>query len=176
VYLDDDKLGQVQVGDIIRLVSGGQPEYRDCSAVVTKTEEKHCTATVLDDDCRFGVGQCWPGYGDVIVLSRAFRLGTRIVIDGMKKPRYNGLTGVIKQHPREGHPVFINKPSLAGKVVFTVCVVFDDPVLAGERSALLEPRFVMLFEDAALRAAQSIGEAVTLLTSKMACDKESKTH
>lgn len=182
-FVDSDSLSgfdrdQVQAGDLVRLIHGGGIEkYRGCCAIVKQVAEAHCTVAILDEARRFGIGECWPGLDDVIIERRVLRVGTRIVIDGMKGTRrkhYNGLTGVIREHPRQGHPVELNTPAAPDHPLITVCIVFDDPDLAGERSALIEPRFLTAYDEAASIAARCLQETVTLLTSKATHMKDSK--
>jgi len=144
------------------------PEHRFCQAVVTKVAEAHCTVVVLDAEHRTGVGECWPGFADLHTESCTLRLGSRVVVEGMqsaKTRRLNGLTGVISSHPRQGHPTFVRKPSAPDRPQLTVCVVFDDPVAAGERSALLEPRFLVPYSTVAEQATGSLSAVLATLGS-----------
>lgn len=148
-----------QIGDIVILGDGVPQEFRSCSAVVTKVELSHCTVVVLDDSKQFGVGECWPGLHDISLSSCSLRLGTSVVINGMTGPQtkhLNGQHGVVSQHPREGHPTFITKPSHPERPHLTVCVVFNSPAAAKRRSALLEPRFLQALDDVALQMTQDL--------------------
>merc|ERR1712039_211383 len=99
-------------GDIVILGPGAPPEFRQCSAIVTKTAEAHCTVVVLDGSQQSGVGECWPSFADTLPHSSALRLGARVMISGLKgakTQRLNGFTGCVVAHPRSGHPTFIHK-------------------------------------------------------------------
>jgi len=132
-------------GDLVVLGPGAPSEHRGCHAVVTEVHESYCTVVVLDDTRSFGVGQCWPCFADVTQESRAWRLGSRHAVTGLrggKLRRLNGFRGVITEHPREGHPSFVQKSSAPEQARLTLCLRFDDPASAGQRSVLLEPRFL----------------------------------
>lgn len=158
----------VHVGDVVVLGNRAPPEHRCSPAIVTTVAEAHCTVVVLDSSRRFGRGECWPGFEDIFPDSELLRLGTRVVIGDMQGTRtrhLNGLTGVISEHPRQGHPVFINKSETHATPQLAVCVVFDDCKSAKQRSALLEPRFLKAFDEVTLQTVQSLGEAVAMLSS-----------
>lgn len=142
----------VVVGDVVVLGPGVPAEYRLRPAVVTKLADEHCTVVVLDAERRLGVGECWPSFADVAAVeSSLLRLGTRVVLQnlqGARTRRLNGLSGVVAAHPKQGHPTFVSKPSAQGHPQLTVCVRFDDPKAAGERSALIEPRFLVPYDKA----------------------------
>jgi len=160
--------GIPQLGDIVVLGANTPAEYRDCPAVVVEVFASHCSVIVLDEDRRFGVGECWPNFEDVLVDSCTLRLGTRIVIDGMcgkRTQRFNGHSGTISPHPREGHPVLIRKPSCPDSPQLTVCVLFDNPQETGEKSALLEPRFLFRYDEAVKRVTKCLGDAVASLVA-----------
>merc|ERR1712187_573041 len=96
-----------------------------------------------------GIEERWPYLTDVSVESTILRLGTRILVHGLKSEqyqRYNGLSGRIVKHPREGHPAFVRKPKGPEKFLLTVLVQFDDPVVAGKPSVILEPRFLTAYD------------------------------
>lgn len=138
-----------ELGDVVILGDRAQ-EHRQCSAVVTKVADTHCTVTVLDESRRFGVGECWPGFDDIKLDSSSWRLGSHVVIDGLQsaKTRHlNGLSGKVVPHPTKGHPTFISKPSAPDLPQLTLCVTLDDPVAAGQRSVLLEARFLRPYEE-----------------------------
>lgn len=138
-------------GDLVVLGSAVPQEFKSCPAVVTKVLESHCTVVVLDDCWRVGIGECWPSFGDFCLESSTLRLGARIVVEGLqgaRTRRLNGFSGIVSLHPHEGHPTFVRKPSAPERPQLTVCVDFDDPDAAGERSVLLEPRFLVPYDKA----------------------------
>jgi len=133
-------------GDLVQLVRMVPQEYYQHFAVVTQAAESHCTVIVLDESLRFGIGECWPCFKDLKLLSCALRLGSRVVIDGLqggKTRRLNGFAGTVATHKREGHPSFVRKKSSPDRPQLIVCVRLDDPEAAGETQVLLEPRFLM---------------------------------
>jgi len=139
----------IQVGDLVLLGSQVVTEFRHKHAVVTEVHEAHCTVAVLDESHRFGVGECWPDFSDVRVLSTAWRLGSEVVIDGLqggKTRAFNGKTGVIIEHPKQGHPCFVHKPSGVGtddRAHLTLCISLPPAESGGkEKKTLLEPRFL----------------------------------
>jgi len=157
---------EVKSGDVVMLSDRVPQEYRTCPAIVTSVAEKHCTVAVLDEARQVGIGECWPGFHDISLVSSMLRLGTQVVISGMGGARtkhLNGLTGTICEHPREGHPSFVRKPSSPDKPQLTVCISFNDPSASSGRAALVEPRFLISFEDATLRATESLEEAASSL-------------
>lgn len=100
-------------------------------------------------------------------------LGTRVVINDMHSARtkhFNGLTGVVSAHPRQGHPAFIRKPSCPDTPQLVVCIVFDNAAAARERSALLEPRFLKPFDEAADEITQSLGATIALVARRCNAD------
>lgn len=143
----------IEPGDFVVLGPGAPPEHRRSPAVVTKVSEAHCTVVVLDESLRFGVGECWPMFEDVLpVQSRAWREGTPVAIDGLrggKVRKLNGFAGTVVAHPREGHPSFIERPpkpksdDSEGGPQLVLCVRLEDPVAAGQKTVLLEPRFLV---------------------------------
>lgn len=142
-------------------------EYRASPAVITKVAEAHCTVVVLDERQQSGVGECWPGFHDVTLESLKLRIGTHVVIDGMVGTRtrhLNGLTGIISEHPKEGHPVFIRKSASPDTPILAVCVCFNDPNAAKGRSALIEPRFLVPFDEAAFQTAKAMSDVAAALT------------
>jgi len=132
-------------GDLVKLGRGATPEFVGHTAVVTDVAEKHCTVAVLDGGCCFGIGECWPNLPDIVVTSRDWRLGARVVIDGFRgagTKRMNGATGTIARHPQSGHPSFICKPAAPDEPRLTLCVHLDAPAPGGKSSVLVEPRFI----------------------------------
>jgi len=110
----------------------------------------------------------------LLVTSSAWRLGTRVVIEGMRSARakhLNGLTGIVSKHPRNGHPMFIMKKSCPNIPQLVLCIVFDDPEAARERSALLEPRFIKPFDVAAKEMIRQLTQEdiIRQLTETIAC-------
>lgn len=143
----------IEPGDLVVLGQGAPPEHRRSPAVVMKVFEAHCTVVVLDESLRFGVGECWPMFQDVLpIQSRAWREGAPVVIHGLrggKVRKLNGFTGTVVAHPREGHPSFIERPPKPKNDVadegpqLVLCVRLEDPVAAGQKTVLLEPRFLV---------------------------------
>jgi len=162
---------EVEPGDLVLLGPGVPHEYRLCPAVVTKVAERHCTVVVLNSEQRIAVGECWPGFRDIaMVENRMLRLGTRVVVQGMqgqRTQRLNGFSGVVSLHPKQGHPTFVCKPSAPGQPQLTICVCFDDPEAAGERSALIEPRFLQPYDDAVQKMSNSLGDVMVRVASLM---------
>jgi hypothetical protein len=157
-----------ELGDVVILGFGAPPEYRQRPAVVTRLAKSHCTVTVLDDSRSFGIGECWPCFGDIQADSCCLRLGTRVVIEGMrgaKTQRLNGCTGTIAAHPREGHPTFIRKPSAPDQPRLTACVHVDNPTVADEKVILLEARFLVAYDDVVLRATCDLENAWAKIVS-----------
>lgn len=134
------------LGDMVILGDGAPQEYRHHTAVVTGVAEAFCTVTVLDDTGGAGMGECWPNIEHLELLSDSWRIGRRVVVAGLTGRRtrsFNGLTGTIVEHPREGHPTFVSKPTAPERPRLTFCVRFEDASEAGTSTALLEPRFLM---------------------------------
>jgi len=134
------------LGDMVILGDGAPQEYRHHTAVVTGVAEAFCTVTVLDDTGGAGMGECWPNIEHLELLSDSWRVGRRVVVAGLTGRRtrsFNGLTGTIVEHPREGHPTFVSKPTAPERPRLTFCVRFEDALEAGTATALLEPRFLM---------------------------------
>lgn len=134
------------LGDIVMLGRRAPAEFRSSSAIITKLALNHCTAIVLDPSHSFGICEVWPCYADVELHSNAWRINTKVIIDGLKGKRgqnLNGSSGIIRAHPRSGHPSFVGKPSDPDKAVLTICIQLDNPqLIGGEKSVLLEPRFL----------------------------------
>lgn len=148
-----DGIPDIEPGDSVILGQGAPPEYRRSPAVVMKVSEAHCTVIVLDKSLRYGVGECWPMLEDVLpIQSRDWRAGAQVIISGLrggKVRKLNGFTGTIVAHPREGHPSFIERPPKPKSGVIdcgpqlVLCVRLDDPIAAGQKTVLLEPRFLV---------------------------------
>lgn len=137
-------------GDIVALGAAVAPEFRGCAGVVTTVHDSHCTVIVLNDQLQNGVGECWPYFHDVLIKNRDWRLGSAVVISGMRSKKYirlNGLSGVICSHRRQGHPCFVQKEKKPDQVWLTFCVQLDDSQAVGEKSVLVEPRFLVPCHD-----------------------------
>lgn len=157
-----------EAGDIVALGPGAPPEFRGCRAIVTKAQETFCTVVVLDERGRFGVGECWPMMEDAQLVSRTLRLGSRVLIDGLKGAktrRLNGSLGTVAAHPREGHPTFVRAKASQEEPHLTVCVRLDEPPTGADRSVLLEPRFLVDQEKLLEQAAYNLGDALATLGS-----------
>jgi len=74
-------------------------------------------------------------------------------MQGVRTQHLNGLIGTVSAHKREGHPTFIHKPSNPEMPQLVVCVCFDDQVSSGQRSVLLEPRFLVPLGEAVQKVA-----------------------
>lgn len=140
---------RAEPGDYVILgqCSGIPSEYRSSTGVVVESKDAHCKVAVLDSKLLNVIGECWPYYEDIVVEGRDFRLGANIVVEGLTSKNIvhmNGLAGVIRRHPREGHPSIITKASKTDgeQARITVCVQFKDSAAAGRKTALLEPRFL----------------------------------
>jgi len=129
-------------GDLVVLSARVPAEHRGCTAVVTSVQQSHCTVKVLDASRQYGVEECWPGFHDIRLISDAWRLGSHVVINGLKKKRLNGTTGVISEHLKEGHPTFICKPAAPDRPQLTLCIRVDDPGSVGAKTLLVEAKFV----------------------------------
>lgn len=149
-------------GDLVVLSLGaGVPaEHRGRPAVVTRVAGSQCGVVVLDPARRFGIGECWPNLYDLgDTESRAWRLGSRVVVGGLwgEKTRWlNGLTGAIASHPREGHPTFVRKSTPPFQPQLAVCVRLDETAVAGSRAVLLEPRFLVPHEQYLREVSQAL--------------------
>lgn len=149
-----------ELGDVIVLGPRSPPEFRGCPAVVTKVADSHCTVVVLDETRCFGIGECWPNFDDLEVESRAWRLGTRVVIDGLMGGRtrhLNGLVGTLVAHPREGHPSFLRKQARLDRPVVALSVRLENPVNPREKSVLLEPRYLAPHDSFLAKVADDLG-------------------
>jgi len=157
-----------ELGDVVILGSGAPPEFRKSPAVVTRLAESHCTVTVLDDSRSFGIGECWPCFGDILIDSSYLRIGTRVFVEGMrgtKTQRLNGRTGTVSAHPKQGHPTFIRKPTAPDQPRLTVCVVMDSPPTPDEKAILLEARFLVAYDDVVSRATCDLENALARIVS-----------
>lgn len=138
-------------GDVVKIVAGVS---RGTSAVVTEVAERHCTVALLDDAMSKGLGQLWPSFDQLELVSSAWRLGERVVLQGLTAPKLqhlNGLRGVVAKHPRQEHPAFVtrqqaasptNKQAEPSEPQLRLVVRMDDPKLAGSTSVLVEARHV----------------------------------
>lgn len=180
----DQDTPDVQAGDVVLLGSQVVSEFRHKHAVVTEVHKAHCTVAVLDDSHRFGVGECWPGFSDVSVLSTDWRLGSEVIVDGLqgaKTRAFNGKTGVIVVHPKQGHPCFLQKSGEAGSEdrphpQLTLCVSLPPAEPGGkEKKTLLEPRFlktVAAYFDQAAGNLEDVVRQVSPLQLPRVCDSE----
>jgi hypothetical protein len=162
-----EELDVVEVGDIVLLTQGVPREFCNRAAIVTKASSSHCTVVVLDESRRYGMGECWPNYESVVLESTILRLGTRVVVGGLQNAKIkhlNGQVGVISTHPRQGHPVLIDKPACPSKPQLTVCVALSDQSVK-ERSVLLEPRFLTAWQEESMKVTKSLSETAALLLS-----------
>jgi len=152
------------VGDVVSLSAGVPHEFRNSRAVITRTESSHCTVCVLDETGRFGVGECWPSFADVKLVSTTLRLGNRVVADGCSGPQtrwLNGHAGTIVSHRREGHPCFVHsKRHLNRPPQFNVCICLEQPPSPGERLVLIEPRFLSEYDQFTEEATDRLGAVV----------------
>lgn len=147
------------------MLSGGVPhEFRNSRAVIHRTEESHCSVSILDETGRFGVGECWPNFFDVTLLSTTLRLNNRVVVDGCSGPQtrwLNGHAATIVSHKREGHPCFVrSKRHLNRPPQFNVCICLEQPPSPGDRLVLIEPRFLSEYDIFAMEATNRLGAVV----------------
>lgn len=137
-----------QIGDLVSLKTSMLPELAGKCAIVTSTNEFHCTVAVLDDSHSLCLGELWPNFEDVTIQSQDWRLGSRVMIGGFtssKARQLNGMLGTITSHPRSGHPTFICKPTSPEKARLTLCIRLDDtsPGSASpNQCVLIEPQFL----------------------------------
>lgn len=126
------------------------PEHRGRDAVVTAEFAEHCTVAILDSTGRTAAEECWPAFRDVSLRSSVGRVGSRIVISGLRAQRTswcNGLTGVVVEHPREGHPCFVRKANAENDALLVFCVSLIDPPSGRPRRVMMEPRFLKIHEE-----------------------------
>merc|ERR1712137_1269881 len=110
----------------------------------------------------------WPDFSDLCIESRMWRIGTMVVLNGLQghKTRHlNGHVGSITPHPREGHPVFVQKASSPGQPVLMMCVHLEHSSLAGmgTNSVLLEPKFLTAYDLFMQQTAMGLASLVTRL-------------
>jgi len=152
------------VGDVVLLSAVVPHEFRNSQAVITRTDTSHCTVCVLDETGRFGVGECWPSFADVKLVSATLRLGNRVVVDGCSGPQtrwLNGHAGTIVSHRREGHPCFVrSKRHLSRPPQFNVCICLEQPPSPSERLVLIEPRFLSEYDQFTEEATYRLGAVV----------------
>jgi len=149
-------------GDMVLLGKAVTAEHRHRPAIITSVATSHCTVVVLDESRRYGVGECWPNFADIQLESEAWHLGSLVVVNGLqrgKSVRLNGLVGTITKHPRNGHPTFIHKPSKPDLAQLTLCVRFQDPEAAGQKSVLLEPKFLTPLQEFSHKAVHDHGHS-----------------
>jgi len=156
------------VGDVVLLGVAAPPEYRHRRAVVMHVQRNHCTVCVLDDSGRSAIGECWPGFEDLKLASRTLRLGVRVVIDGCSGPKtqlLNGHTGIIVSH-KQGHPCFIHKGRQNNGPQLNVCVRLEQPPKMFQHSVLIEPRFLVAYEERVHEATSQLGDVVRTISQK----------
>jgi len=152
-------------GDMVLLGKGVPAEHRHRPAIITNVAATHCTAAVLDETRRYGVGECWPNFADVELESEAYRLDSLVVVNGLNKGkslRLNGCVGTIAKHPKEGHPTFIHKPSEPNLAQLTLCVRFKDPEAAGQKCVLLAPKFLIPLQEFSQKTVHGLGQSAIL--------------
>jgi len=159
------------VGDVVLLGVAAPPEFRHRQAVVTHVQRSYCTVCVLDESGRCAIGECWPGFGDLELASRTLRLGVRVVIDGCSGARtqlLNGHAGIIVSHSKQGHPCFIRTGRQNDGPQLNVCVRLEQPptTFQRRRSVLIEPRFLIAFEECIDAATSHLGDVVRTLSQE----------
>eukprot|EP00929_Paragymnodinium_shiwhaense_P113226 TRINITY_DN81485_c0_g1_i1.p1 TRINITY_DN81485_c0_g1~~TRINITY_DN81485_c0_g1_i1.p1 ORF type:complete len:353 (+),score=61.06 TRINITY_DN81485_c0_g1_i1:114-1061(+) len=146
VVVNDGDAERPTVGSIVMLGAGAPPEYRQHEAVVMQVHAGHCSVIVLDEEGRFGIGECWPCFKDVVQV-KSWSVDAKVRICGLKGAQatiLNGQTGVIRADRKQGHPAFIEKANMPGKPLLVLCIKLDDPESAGKKTMLIEPRFLEL--------------------------------
>lgn len=129
-------------GDLVRIAQG---LGHGALAVVTEVQERHCTVVLLDEARSRGLGELWPFYEDLQLVSSAWRLGAAVVIQGLtskKLEHLNGLSGRVGRHPKQGHPALVQR-SHAEEPQLRLVVLMDDAKAAGNTSVFVEARFLM---------------------------------
>jgi len=131
-------------GDLVVLGSGsGVPlDFQLCTAVVTEVNPACCTVAVLDPSGSFMVDACKASLDDISPLHSDWRLGNRLVLGGFKKTlaHLNGLSAIVCQHKRHGHPCFLQKPgSPEDALHLMICVHVSGKSDTG-KVLLLEPK------------------------------------
>jgi hypothetical protein len=154
--------GKIEIGDIVLLRQGVPQEFYDHAAMVVRCSSNYCTVVVLDESRRYGIGECWPNYENVVLESTMLRLGTHVLVAGLQSARtkhLNGQVGVISTHPKQGHPVLIDRPAHPNKPQLTICVALhDSPVI-------LEPRFLSEWHEESMNVTRSLSVTAALLMS-----------
>jgi len=153
---------ELKPGDLIHVGSGVSGDHKNCKAVVTAVHEVHCTAVVLDDELCLGVGEIWPNFSDVTLVSSHWRLGTEVVVVGLQNPNiqvHNGATGVIVEHAKHGHPLFMQRHDPSEKPHLTLCVKITSGG-AGVKKLLLKPRFLITCDAYFASIADSLKDVV----------------
>jgi len=154
------------VGDVVLLGVTAPPEFRHRQAVVTHVQRTHCTVCVLDESGRCAIGECWPDFEDLALASQTLRLGVRVVIDGCSGPRtqlLNGHAGIIVSH-KQGHPCFIHKGRQNDGPQLNVCVRLEQPPTAFPKSVLIEPRFLVAYDERVDAATSQLDDVVRVLS------------
>merc|ERR1719187_2823141 len=103
---------QWAIGDLAKIRDG---VGTGSTAVITAVHDKHCTAVLLDSQHHLACGEVWPFFDQLQRLNTSWRLGHDVTLCNMKSAKLqhlNGQDGCIVQHPRQGHPVFVQKPKL----------------------------------------------------------------
>lgn len=146
-------------GDVVLLGPQVLPEHRGKPAVVTAVAASHCTVAVLDSERRCALDECWPGHGDVHVESAEGRLGSRVVISGLKSKTTawcNELAGTVVEHPRQGHPCFVQRPGRGEPPLLVFCVRLDEPPPGRQRQVMMELRFLRPYGEVLAEAARNL--------------------
>eukprot|EP00927_Polykrikos_kofoidii_P010498 TRINITY_DN14431_c0_g1_i4.p1 TRINITY_DN14431_c0_g1~~TRINITY_DN14431_c0_g1_i4.p1 ORF type:complete len:1063 (+),score=144.91 TRINITY_DN14431_c0_g1_i4:82-3270(+) len=156
--MEERRAEGIEVGDIVKLSIG---EFRGHRAAVMQVHEGHCTAVVLDEDGSRGVAESWPNLKDVVVTSTSLRLGSEVVVAGLrsaKASRFNGAVGVIVLHSKQGHPCFVQKGGTQEEARLVVCVELKVPGEEKQTQMLLEPKFLFPRVEYLLRLAEDLRE------------------
>lgn len=104
-------------GDVIKIING---VGTGSEAVVTEVAANYCTVVELDDDRVSGLRQLWPSLHQIESVSKTWRVGARVHLQGLTKSKlvhFNGVSGVVAKHPREGHPVWWSRRGPEGEPV-----------------------------------------------------------
>lgn len=141
---------EVEGGDLLLLGSAGPAEYQHQEAIVTRAlGGAECVAAVLDAARQRRVGSCQLASGDYSLTHSDWRLGQEVVVGGLKNAKlkdYNGASGVIVAHPREGHPCFPQETAVAGEPKvqpkLVLCVKLAQRDGGKPQLVLLEPKFL----------------------------------
>eukprot|EP00930_Biecheleria_cincta_P046604 TRINITY_DN32153_c0_g1_i1.p1 TRINITY_DN32153_c0_g1~~TRINITY_DN32153_c0_g1_i1.p1 ORF type:complete len:600 (+),score=69.41 TRINITY_DN32153_c0_g1_i1:59-1801(+) len=131
-------------GDLVILSKPLKPEVHLCPAVVTEVKSARCTVAVLDPSRSFRIAECQAHVADLQPIHSEWRLGERLVIAGSsssKMKHLNGLSAMVCEHKRHGHPCFIQKPGdPKAEFRLKICVQWHDPQVDESGAVLLEPR------------------------------------